>query len=373
MGGTRWNAMVVVCLAVVAFLGPATACTGEGDGGHVAAYLVPWDRDGGLASIDAAAGRLTEVSPWAYTLDETGGIGFTAGGQDIVDDDTLAALRGRGLKVTPSIANLPASGVWDDVRVRAVIADPERTQAHIAAIAAVVRDHGYDGIDIDYENLGQQPGDRANFTRFISGLADALHADGRTLSVAVYGKGDDAGYTPAAQAQDYAALGAAADQLRLMLYDFDTRTPGPVAPRWWVDQVLAYATSQIAPARVVQGIGLYGYGWPPPDDPADGDDPDVPDGPEQFTWADAVRRAAEQGVPIEWDDTAQAPHFTYPDRGVTHDVWFENARSTADKLTLGRAHGAGGVMFWRLGGEDPATWTGPTAPPGTIAQPGARR
>jgi spore germination protein len=351
--GLRCGVVIMVFVALLAGVpARATAAAADPPVTDAVAYLVPWDRAGGMASIAAAAGLLTEVSPWAYALEEDGDIGFTQFGDLIVDDTTLIELRSRGLAVTPSIANKLVGGKWDDARVRAIIADPVRTQRHIDAIVALVLAKGYDGIDIDYEGLGQQPGDRADFTRFITGLAAALHAQGRTLSVAVYGKRNDAGDSDGAKAQDYAALGAVVDQVRIMLYDFNPAVPGAIAPWWWLQEVLAYAVSTIPAERVIQGVGLYGYGWPGPDGP---DEDDEPDGPEEFTWAGAVGRAAAEGVPVEWDVNNLVPRFTTTDPDQV--VYFEDSRSTGAKLDLGRSYGVGGVMFWRLGGEDPATWS----------------
>jgi len=48
--------------------------------------------------------------------------------------------------------------------------------------------------------------------------------------------------------------------------------------------------------------------------------------------------------------------FEYVKSGAPHQVWFENAATTAAKLKLIRSFNLGGINFWRLGGEDPDTW-----------------
>ena len=93
---------------------------------------------------------------------------------------------------------------------------------------ALVRQHHYAGIDIDYEKL--RAGDRQVFTAFISELAAALHARGKVLSVALFAKTTNAGYAPRNMAQDYAAIGRVADQVRIMTYDITGPPPGPA--RW---------------------------------------------------------------------------------------------------------------------------------------------
>ena len=108
---------------------------------------------------------------------------------------------------------------------------------------------GYDGIDLDYENL--RASDRAAFTSFVQHLAGALHAQGKLLTVNVYAKTSEPGTWDGPQAQDWWAIGQAADQVRIMTYEYSwsTSPPGPIAPVNWVNDVIGYATSQIPPGK----------------------------------------------------------------------------------------------------------------------------
>jgi spore germination protein len=44
-------------------------------------------------------------------------------------------------------------------------------------------------------------------------------------------------------------------------------------------------------------------------------------------------------------------------QGVRRIVWFEDARSTTAKAKLVEELRLKGVSLWRIGGEDPATWS----------------
>ena len=133
--------------------------------------------------------------------------------------------------------------------------------AQVASIVALTEREHYAGIDLDYENL--HAGDRQAFTTFVTRLARALHARGKVLSVAVFAKTTNAGTDPRNLAQDYAAIGRAADQVRLMAYDYHwaSSPPGPVAPISWVRAVLRYARTQIPASKIILGVPLYGYDW----------------------------------------------------------------------------------------------------------------
>src|SRR5207237_1862561 len=66
-----------------------------------------------------------------------------------------------------------------------------------------------------------------------------------------------------AGAYDYAALGAAADLITIMAYEYrgPFSGPGSVAPYGWVQRVAAFTASQIPPEKVLLGLAFYGYDW----------------------------------------------------------------------------------------------------------------
>ena len=65
------------------------------------------------------------------------------------------------------------------------------------------------------------------------------------------------------EAHDYAALGAAADDVLLMTYEwgYALSEPMAVAPIDKVEQVVRFAVSQIPPDKIFLGMPNYGYDW----------------------------------------------------------------------------------------------------------------
>lgn len=308
-----------------------------------AAYVAYWDQERGLAETERNADLLTEVSPWWYGLAASGEVIVQHEGVIDVDRDAVEGLQDRGLEVIPTIAN-HVEGSWTRV-VSDVLADPELRRRHVDSVAELVEQGGYDGIDIDYEDLAAD--DRKAFSAFVEELGEALDDDAE-LAVAVHPKTDPAGVDGRNVAQSYRAIGAAADQVRVMAYDrhWSGSGPGPVAPIDWVRNVMAFATSRIPSERVVLGIGAFGYDWERGGGQA-----------AELTIEEAQELAAEQGAEIEWDDEAASPHFSYVDAdGQEHTVWFEDERSIRAKLRLVDEYDLGGVFVWRMGGNVPAIW-----------------
>jgi spore germination protein len=350
-----WPALALAALALVAFtlvtnLGSPTRHT------LVVASIPYWNMQHDTAIVLANRRDINEVSPWIYGLSSTGAIASQyPPGQDAAAASDIARLRHAGLRIVPTIANI-TNGNFAYQPIGRILHSQALTREHVAAIVSLVEKNNYAGIDIDYEQL--HPGDQAAYLRFVRELADALHAKGKVLSVAVFPQTSAANVSSSNPAQDYAAIGKVADQVRIMAYNYHwaNSPPGAVAPIGWVRSVLKYATSQMPASKVVLGIPLYGFNWG--------------DGPARtISWLQALRLSRQYNAPARYDKAAQAPALTYASGGKTHTVWFENAQSTTAKFDAVKGRSLAGVYLWMYGYEDPATWaalhhTLPTSGPG---------
>jgi spore germination protein YaaH len=311
----------------------------------VVASVPFWNLSAGQTVLAANPGTFNEVSPWIYGIASNGQIIPQAPpGREAEVASGMAQLRKLGIPVVPSIANR-TNGQWTYEPVANILHNPAAMTRHIDDIVALVQRENYDGIDIDYEDL--PAADRQVFTTFVTRLADGLHDKNKTLTIAVFAKTDEAGEDQRNAGQDYAAIGAAADEVRVMAYDYNWSgsTAGPVAPMPWVRDVLAYAKTQMPPEKIVLGVALSGYDW-------------VGDQAEVVTWIQCYGRAQKFHAPLQWDRLSQSPSFKYTDeQGRQHEVWFENSDSTALKLQAAKAAGIRGVFLWMISSEDDRTWS----------------
>lgn len=114
-----------------------------------------------------------------------------------------------------------------------------------------------------------------------------------------------------------------------------------VAPIHMVRRVVEYAVTEIPNEKIRLGIPNYGYDWPLPFK-------------QGVTSArtigniEAVRIAIAQGVPIQFDLTAQSPWFTYKENGISHEVWFEDVRSLQEKFNLIKEYRLEGCGYWNI-------------------------
>jgi spore germination protein YaaH len=341
--GLAWLALVLagaVLVGLTLLPGSAPAAPSR----VVVASLPYWNISHGASTVLTYRRDFTEVSPWMYGLASNGRIAAQySPGQAASVNTEIRRLRAAGLRVVPTLANITA-GRWSYQPVAAILHDPARRKQQVAAIAALVRAHGYAGIDIDYENL--RAGDRQAFTAFITQLAAALHAEGKILSVALFAKTTNTGVDQRNVAQDYAAIGRVADQVRIMAYDYHwgSSAPGPVAPIRWVRDVLRYAKHQIPAHKIILGVGLYGYDWSGGHGTA-------------LSWLRAFQLSTRYHARPQYDAASQAPWFTYTDAsGRGHVVWFENKASAQAKFGAAEGSQIGGVFLWMFGYEDTGTW-----------------
>ncbi|TDD49920.1 glycosyl hydrolase family 18 protein [Saccharopolyspora elongata] len=344
LGGSLWflALIAVAVLVVVVTVSPRGAPPQAGS--LVVASLPFWNFDNGTSMVVQNQKAVNEVSPWMYGVGQDGGLTNQYPPEQTAEvARRIEQLREADVPIVPSIANI-TDGIWAYEPVARMLHDPAKRRDHIAQIVELVKREDYAGIDIDYENL--RAGDRQVFSDFVTELGKAMDDEDKTLSVAVFAKATDAGYDERNVAQDYAAIGRAADEVRLMGYDFHwaTSDPGPVAPIAWVRETLDYAKSQIPPERVVLGVPLYGYDW------VDGHGTAV-------TWLKAFQLATEHRAKVGYDAPTQSPWFRYTDaQGREHEVWFENAASSKAKFEAARGSGIRGVYLWMFGYEDTETW-----------------
>jgi spore germination protein YaaH len=326
--------------------GSSTATRISADGAHpktgriVAAWLpTSFDVDQARASFDANKDVLDEVSPFWYEARSDGTLQPELGARD---RELVDAAHAANVLVIPTIHN-----VNDVDAVVPVLADTDLRASHIDAIVNEVETYNYDGIDIDYEVLPDSSRDA--FSAFVGELAAALHNEGKLLTIAVHAKdSDDDGL---GAFQDLKQIGAAADRVRIMTYDYHWRggDAGPVAPIHWVASVAEYVRSVVPASKIELGIPFYGYNW------GEGGEA-TPQ-----TWVDIqalinryqprvnVMARNEQG-------TVEESWFSYEAGGETRTVWFSDRRAMDAKLALVEQQDLAGIAIWRLGSEDLENW-----------------
>ncbi|MBS4192603.1 glycosyltransferase [Bacillus sp. FJAT-49705] len=235
-----------------------------------------------------------------------------------------------GVKVVPLINNAK-NGEWNQDTIHKLLTSPEAQEKLITNLHGQIKKHGYDGINIDFENISKN--DRDLLTGFMRDLYKVFHADGLSVSIDV---------PPANEAFDYKELEKYADQIILMSYDENVLNPGPIASSSWFKKNL----SQISKDKLIVGLANYGYDW----------DWEKQQAGETVSFDDVTRLAETADLEIQWDDMSQTPYLKYMENNKAHEIWFMDSVTFYNQLKMSAEAGAQGVALWRLGTEDPSIW-----------------
>ncbi|HVA25455.1 MAG TPA: glycosyl hydrolase family 18 protein [Chloroflexota bacterium] len=277
------------------------------------------------------------LSPAWFHLDANGNVY----GSDSPEVTQFA--KAHGIKIMPIVAN----GEFDPDAAHAVLSDGGIQTNALNGLTWLVNNFGYDGINIDFENLYNS--DRDGFSAFMTNVYARVHREnGKIVTLALASKTKET-YDGFAGPFDYAGLAPNLDLAVLMTYDdhYAGGEAGPVAPLDWVDQVVTYATKFIPPSKLLLGLPFYGYNW------------NVSTG----GWAsavgynDIVRTVFNHGPGIQMDQASGTPVYTYDGGNGVHQIWFENSTSLGYKLALAAKHGLAGWGAWRGGMEDQNFWS----------------
>jgi len=323
---------------------PSREAARMSDDSIVAAFYVVWQGQNGINDFRAHADQITHVIPEWLHLSRDGT------GLDQRDFDTLV-VRGNGevmriatehgIDILP-ILNNAENRQFDPARAGLMLSQPARRRTVALAVRDFLMRHGFDGVNVDFENL-----DSLDYERLPAFLAELKAALPESLSVSV----DIEAGLPAPLV---GRLARVADFVVLMAYaqHGPANAPGPLAALPWFDEVLAKFAPVIPPGKLVAGIGNYGLDWTRG---ASGVATTVVD-----TWVSArERRGGERPQDVmDFDEAALNPTFVYRDDSTrAHEVWFLDAVTAWNQLHLARRHGAAGAALWVLGAEDPSLWT----------------
>lgn len=303
---------------------------------------------GSQPTVDAQYNNLTSIAPFWYKLDNKNPGSLI----DSVSPDhkktVIQSAHEKDVKVYMVVHNLFYETVEKGKQVASnVLINDNNRNVFIQNLKKEIDQFKYDGINIDMENLNLT--DKDSFSLMIKELSDALHQDGKVVTVSVPANTGDSRANPWSPWFDYEKLGNYSDGLMIMTYDeHNPRTkPGPTASVDWTEATIHYALKQgVPPSKILLGIAGYGWDWDTTADKA-----------VYSSYAQLMDQKNKYNAKVEWDSRSQTPHFNYVDKDQhNHQVWFENSYSLRFKLNLVEKYNLRGIGIWRLGLEDPNYW-----------------
>ena len=299
----------------------------------VAGYAYPYVQESVLRGILPFTGALM---PFTY--------GFTPEGALVpMDDERLLALaEDYGVRPFLHLSTLMAAGTFSAAQAAVVLRSETLQRTLAEAALQKMQEKGYQGLDVDFEYLGQELAEA--YAQFLTLLHERLAPYGLPLIAALAPKTSADQPGTLYEGHDYAAVASACDAVLLMTYEWGY-TYGPpmaVAPIDAVERVVRYAVSRIEPGKLLLGFPNYAYDWTLPYEAG-------------LTRAvvignEAARQLAfDTRSEIQFDETAQTPWFSYTGMdGAVHEVWFEDVRSSLARFHLVKQYALRGLGYWNF-------------------------
>lgn len=311
-------------------------------------YVHPGSYDRMMAN----SSEITAIAPFWYRLSPQNGSeiqehhpddGFTPQ----VIKDIVNNAHQKNIEVFMLVHNLLYGGEANGKELaRQMLATTQTRKVFIDGVEALIKEYGYDGVNMDVENIYLD--DRDKFSLLTKELYQRLDSQGYKVTVCIPAKTGDSRSNSWSGPFDYREIGRYSHLVAIMTYDEHgySSGPGPIASYDWVRDVAKYAVTRIPPEKILLGIPGYGFDWEVGHK-----------GPKYLSYPQAMEIADFRNAKIVWDDKSKVPYFKYwESSGQAHEVWFENANSLSHKLNIVNEFNIRGIAIWRLGLEDTEMW-----------------
>ena len=315
---------------------------------------------------------MKEVMPFWFSLKSPTVIrdDYVSGNPSWPMADTVCLMRRAGLQVIPTMTD-----GTDKLVLSEYLSNATTRTTLVKTIVELVMKNNFDGIDLDYEGFAFVDGNSTwsktapRWVAFVKELSVALRANKKLLSVStpyLYNPNEaQKGYYVYA----WAEIASSIDRLRIMTYDYSVAKPGPMGPLSWTEKTIQYAISVMPASKVYMGLPGYGRDWItsvngkcPTSAP-----PGLIGGAKAATFKmnyAAAKAAIDGAIPIYNEKFGEATYnYSQSYNGlsatgastsctVNRTVWYQNARSYADRMALVAKYRLGGAAMWTLGMED---------------------
>jgi spore germination protein YaaH len=292
-------------------------------------------------SFFAHPGSIDIFAPQSYMADKNGYLIGT------VKPDLLAFAKKNKIKVMPLLTN----GAFSASTSQMFLDSPAKQDILINNLVLEAKDFNYIGWQIDFEQMDLSYRDK--FSEFIERTYKIFQKNNLKLSVAVIAQvSETPGDYPNNLWQriigvyDYGRLGRSSDFISIMSYD-DPNSSGPVTGYIWLNKVIDFSLTKIPKEKISLGLAFYCWQWRHLDGKRVG-----------IIGNEGMQNVLKKyKADYYYSEEEQAPFFHYWKEGKGYTIWYENAKSVKQKISLIKGRGLLGFSAWALGLELSSVYT----------------
>lgn len=216
----------------------------------------------------------------------------------------------------------------------------------INSILSIYLDYGFQGINIDFENVYLK--DRDLLTQFIRELYPVFKENGMCVSMDI---------TPISTSENWSKsfdrrkLVEAVDYLILMAYDQHwaaSPIAGSVAQYSWVENSLKGIFQEVPREKTILAVPYYTRLWI------------IEDGnisSQSLSMDVANSFIAKNNIELTWDDESKQYYGQMAEDAKEYKIWLEDRSSLGYKASLVNKYSLAGIASWRKGFETQDIWS----------------
>lgn len=291
---------------------------------------------------------LNIISPtWIYMKNTSGDIKFNT-----LSSEYIKWANSKGYTLWPTLKN-DSMGIE---KTSALVTDMYARENIIANVVELALKYGFDGINIDFENMKMK--DKDEFSQFIREFSATLRRNNLIASVDV---NVPDGSETWSLCYDHKAISDACDYMMLMAYDQYGRTKaGPVASLTWVENNInkVIEREKVDNKKLVLCVPFYSKYRK---------DKITMSGDEEILKAISTSTLYMKSVKnylanpkfkgsITWDEELGQYYVEYRNQNVLERIWAEDENALKEKVKLVNKYNLAGVASWRWGFETPESW-----------------
>lgn len=264
--------------------------------------------------------------------------------------DETGALISRALKSYVEAAHSKGIEVWPILShnfietglTKKVLSSTSKRQYVIDQIIKYAETYGFDGINIDIENI--QTETSGVWVEFMRELYPQLKAKGLKVTVDVY--------MPSNWSSHYerAKVAKVCDYFMVMAYDqhwSGSEEAGSVAEIPWVEEGIQTSLQEIPKEKLVLGMPFYTRLWVERSNGLN---------VKSYSMTSIQELISTWGVASELDPVSGQNYVEYAAEDGTYKVWLEDYDSIQKRLQLMEKYELAGYGAWRLGYESSDIW-----------------
>lgn len=295
---------------------------------RIAAWLAYWDLDAGEKDLKRVGKKLEKLSYFSAFFDVNDHLFIPKELSDKKGE--LQKKKGNYetyLTFVNDKQNPDGSAVMKDIEVLdRIFSDDMSIEKHIDEIIALTLQGGYDGIEIDYENIWKDETIGQSFLHFTDKLYAKSQKNNLKLRIVLEPS------TPFSSVNFIKG-----PEYVVMLYNLYGlhSAPGPKANKEFIQKIIT--RMEALPGEKSVAFSTGGCSW--------GDN-----GEKEFlTEVEAKTLAVIYDRELRRDEESQCVVFDYKSKGVTYQVWYADVKTLNYWITIAKEQGVNHISLWRLG------------------------